>query len=298
MNRRAYMVTAGTTASALLAGCVGFADTTDSAESASDGTDDTGEDGRNNGIDTSDETDENTQKPDPIDAVAAYVEAGKNADLEATINAVHEESPLLAFLEEGKTDFDDGIEEVEIAGHETVEEDVNAADVLNLQYSETLFEDEEELTNTLNKNDAVLLEVWLDPEDSLREDLWLVVTEEDDWKVFWATTQQPAEPVDQFEPEVVDENNVVVAEVDWEPDIDTSSEWARVTLTEDPKIEADAVRIESTIAEAEFELSGDSQTSWAGSWTNVPLNSGGDQIVVTVITDTEETVVHRVHYKS
>jgi len=297
MNRRTYVVTAGSTASALLAGCVSSADTTDETENASNGTDDTGGASSDDDPDTSDGTDEDTQKSDPIDAVTAYVEAGKDADLEATINAVHEESPLLTFLEEGETDFDDGIEDVEIADYETVEKDVSAADVLDLQHAETLFQDEDELTNTLDEENAVLLEVWWDPEDSLREDLWVIVTEEDDWKVLWATTQPPAEPAEQLEPEVFDENNAVVAEVDWEPDIDMSGEWARVTLTEDPKVEADAVRIESTIAESEFELSGDSQSSWAGSWTNVPLNSSGDQIVVTVITNTGETVIHRVHYE-
>ena len=67
-------------------------------------------------------------------------------------------------------------------------------------------------------------------------------------------------------------------------------------LTEDPGIEADIVRIESTISGAEFSFSSDSTSGWAGSWANVNLNSTGDQIVVTVITDEDVTVVHRVHY--
>ena len=70
-----------------------------------------------------------------------------------------------------------------------------------------------------------------------------------------------------------------------------------MTLTKDPRVEVDAVRIELTITESEFEISDDPQPSWADPWMNVPLNSNGDQIVATAIADAEETVIHRAHYE-
>lgn len=293
MNRRTYLVAAGSTVSALLAGCVSdvnsdHGDDTDTSDTSPD--DDTSDDN----IDGTD----NNPDSRPIDAVKTYLQAGKEADVDATIEAVHEDSPLIPFLEEGETDFDDDeIEDVEITGHETIKEDVTAADILDLQYAETLFQTEDELANVLDSEDAVLLDVAFDPADSLREDTWVVVTEGEEWKLFWATAEPPENPAEQLEPEVIDEDEAVVAEVDWDPDIDTPGEWAQVTLTDDPGMEADLVRVESTVADSEFEFSGDSHSAWADSWANVNLNDEGDQIVVTAITDDEETVVHRVHYE-
>ncbi|MCL9814719.1 hypothetical protein [Natranaeroarchaeum aerophilus] len=292
MNRRTYMVAAGSIASALFAGCIDELDNGgDTDTSNTDNGDDTGD-----GNGTNDTADNDTRDSDPIDAVEAYVRAGENADIDATIEAVHEESPLLPFLEEGETDFDE-IDDVEIVDHETIKKDVTAADVLDLQYAETLFQDEDELANALDGEAAVLLDVTFDPEDSFREDTWVVVTEGEEWKMFWATAEPPETPAEQLDPEIIDEDDAVVADIDWDPDIDNPGEWARVTLVDEPGIEADAVRIESTIADSEFEFSGESQTAWSGSWANVNLNEEGDQIVVTAITDNEETVVHRVHYE-
>lgn len=303
MNRRTYLVTAGSTASVLLAGCLSSDETDDTNET--DETDDGDDSDPNATHETDDRDDSETNEnasddrlnSEPIDAVEAYLQAGKEASVEATIEAVHEDSPLIPFLEEGETDFeDDEIEDVEIVGHETIAEDVTAADVLDLQYAETLFQDEDKLTDTLNEEDAVLLDVEFDPADSFREDTWVVVTEDEEWKMFWATAEPTDDPDEQFEPEVIDEDETVVTEVDWNPDLDNPGEWAQVTLTDDPGLEADAVLVESTVGGSEFEFSGDSQNAWAGAWANVNLNSAGDQIVVTAITDNEETVVHRVHY--
>lgn len=297
MNRRTYMVAAGSIASALLAGCIDELDDGDDTDASnSDGGDDTGDGNNTNDTPDNDNTADDTRDSNPIDAVEAYVRAGENADIDATIEAVHKDSPLLPFLEDGETDFDE-IEDVEIVDHETIETDVTAADVLDLQYAETLFQDEDELANTLDGEDAVLLDVAFDPEDSFREDTWVVVTEGEEWKMFWATAEPPENPAEQLEPELTDTENAVVADIDWEPDIDNPGEWARVTLTDEPGIEADAVRVESTVAGSEFEFSGESGTAWSGSWANVNLNEEGDQIVVTAITDNEETVVHRVHYE-
>lgn len=111
----------------------------------------------------------------------------------------------------------------------------------------------------------------------------------------------PDDPEDAFEDPIVDENGDVVEEVDWEFDQETGGqasdvEWARVVLTDSPGVEADTVRVESTIAEWEFELSGEGRNGWAGSWVNVGLHPDGDQVVVTIVDDGSEEVVHRVHY--
>lgn len=294
MNRRTYVVAAGSTVSTLLVGCLSSDNTDDGSGSDTNETD--GTDNRD-GSDTNGDTSDDPPDSEPIDAIEAYVQAGKEASVEATIEAVHEDSPLIPFLKEGETDFDDDeIENVEIVDHETILEDVTATDVLNLQYAETLFQDEDELVNALDGEDAVLLDVSFDPADSIREDTWVVVTEGNEWKMYWATVEPSDYPDEQFEPEIVDEDKAVVAEVDWDPNVNNPGEWAQVTLTENPGIEADTVRIESTIGGSEFEFSGDSQTSWAGSRANVNLNSAGDQVVITAITEGVETVVHRVHY--
>lgn len=111
----------------------------------------------------------------------------------------------------------------------------------------------------------------------------------------------PDDPEDAFEDPIVDEDGDVVEEVDWEFDQEAGGqasdvEWARVVLTDSPGVEADTVRVESTIAEWEFELSGEGRNGWAGSWVNVGLHPDGDQVVVTIVDDGSEEVVHRVHY--
>lgn len=303
MDRRSYLVTAGSTVSVLLAGCLSSDTTDDSSgsDSADSGNTDDGDDPNPNEADdgnSSDANEETNGDPDsePIDAVEAYIQAGKEASVESAIEAVHEDSPLMVVLEEGETNFDDEIEDVEIVSYETIDRDVTAPDVLDLRYAETVFQDEDDLVSTLNEENAVLLEISFSPADALREDTWVVVTEGNEWKVFWATDEPPADPEEQFEPEIIDEDENVVADIDWDPDVDSPGTWAQVTLTEEPGIEADLVRIESTVGGSEFRFSGESEEAWAGSWANVNLNSSGDQIVVTAITEDEETVIHRVHY--
>lgn len=67
-------------------------------------------------------------------------------------------------------------------------------------------------------------------------------------------------------------------------------------LTDSAAIDAETVRIESTIEGWETEFYGEGSNAWTSAYANVALHPDGDQIVVTAITIDTEEIVHREHY--
>lgn len=309
-NRRTYLTAAGSAATALLAGCLSAFETDDD--------------------DGDDETDPNDADGEtgPTAAVEAFLEAAANEDADAIAEAAHSASFLHPAQHEDsefeyrfETESDvESVDDLESFEAEVLNEDASVDDVLDLEGTSFMFDEaqlEEDIGGgavALVRTEATYADPDLDGALVTEATVWVVATEADEWRVYWGVARE--ESVDDreaaFDDPVIDEDGDVVEEIDWEYDQDTGGgngsdgaddgfewdvEWAQVVLTDSPGIEADRVRIESTIEGSEFEFSGEGTNAWAGSWANVSLDPDGDQIVVTAIADGEETVVHRERFE-
>lgn len=297
MDRRTYLVTAGIGASSLLAGCLGD-------EASDDGSD---PDAENDG-----NTDETGSEPDPEPIITTYLEAAQADDTEAMVEVVHGASPLQELLTDPEWEFQsDGTTDLDGLETDVITDDGSVADVRELEGAAFWLADAD-LEAEIGDEEIMLVRVSLDGEESIGQTgVYALVTEDDEWKVFWVGGEDdtPENPEAAFEPEIIDTENDVVERIEWDvdavdapedSDIETG-EYARVHLTDSPGLEADLIRIESTVAGAEFEFYGEDEdepsTSWAGTWANVQLDPDGDQVVVTAVRGDDETVVHREHYE-
>jgi len=243
-------------------------------------------------------------------AIQAYVDAGMDGDVDAVADAVHPASAMHPDRWEGSEwefTIEDGNvpEDIEVEGMSI---GATVDDVLALEYAD-LWYDAEELETAIGSEDIAIVEIAVEETDSEQQDTWALATDDGEWSVLFASTgdDTSTDPQEAFEPEIRDEDGDVVDRIDWNWEQDgedqaaADAELARVILTEDPGVEADTVRIESTIAGTEVEFyndqNGNASTTWAGAWGSVSLDPDGDQIVVTAIDDGEETIVHRVHYE-
>lgn len=342
IERRPYLTAAGGTALALLAGCLdeSDADDEDDAENESDESDDTTADDENG---DENET-ESESESGPETAVRSFLEAGANRDTDAITEVAHSTSFLNPEVHEesdfeyqfGSGDGADSIDDLESFETTVVNESASIEDVLDLGAREFMF-DRETLEDDLGGEEIALVRsesTYRDPElnDALvtESTVWIIATDTDDesapddagddesnadddteWHVYWSVHRE--ETIDDletaFEEPIIDENDDVVAEIDWEFEQEQSGnggdgeefewdvEWAKVVLTDSPGLDAETVRIESTIEGSEYELYGDGSNAWAGSWAAVSLNPDGDQIVVTAVSNGDETVVHREQFE-
>lgn len=231
--------------------------------------------------------------------IDAYVEAAANEDTETIAELTHSSNPFdPAQMEEEGWEFQGGGEAGDYDA-EVVTEDGSIEDVLELEGAEFWFS-EDHLEDEIGGEEIATVE--LESADDPATAVWVLVTEDDEWRVFYIgeVDDTPDDPREVFEAEIIDEDDTVVEEVDWEFEQENGFsddvEWARVRLTDDPGLEAERVVVESTIEGSEFELFGEEPNSWTGSYVNVSFHAEGDQIVVTAVDDGEETVVHREHY--
>lgn len=277
MNRRRYLVTATGVVATLVSGCIGSND----APGAGDGSDAT-----STTTDDSGSRDSTT----PTNVVRAYLDAADAEDVDAMDDVVHSSSPLQNALDDGKIMFkldqSGGLKNATVAVA-----DASADEILQLEYASVQFE-QAELARTLEGSDAMLVDVELENVSADTPDRWVLVTENGEWRIFWLgkRDEAPADLDAVLKEPIRDEDGTVVEEITYN---DPEKHEATVRLTESPGIDADVIRIESTVEGHVAEFDG----SWSGSWAVVPLHSGGDQIVVTAITNGTEEVVHRVHYE-
>lgn len=251
---------------------------------------------------TDNEESSSEDETDPVDAIDAYLAAAEDEDVDALADAIHSSSPLQAIFEADDVEFGD-VENVKRCETEVIVEEAAVDDILQFENASFFF-DEDELTSVLDEEEAVLVEAEIEPETAVDGDTWVLVTDDGEWTVFWTGNRDdtPDDPKEAFEDPIEDEENDVVEEIDWEfdqedaGDLGADVQWAQVILTDSPGIEADVIRIESTIEGTEFELYGDESGAWSGSRVNVALDPDGDQIVVTAIKNDTEEIVHRVHY--
>lgn len=285
---------------AAFAGCLG-----DRATSADDGNG--SNDGEESHDDGSEEDSGSNSDTDAVAVVDAYFEAAAAEDTDALADIIHSSSPLHpTSWEEDGWEFSGG-GDTEAYDTEVVTTDGSTEQILELESAEFWFQ-ETDLEETIGGADIALVDVNSDGSDADDPERWVLVMADDEWQVFFrgVVDDTPEDPEEAFEEPIEDEANDVVAEIDWEFEQagaggqTDDTEWARVVLTDSPGIEADTVRIESTIAGTELEFyterTGEMSTTWADSWGAVELNPDGDQIVVTAIHDGTEEIVHREHY--
>jgi len=294
MRRRTYLHLAGALVVTGLSGCL----TTDDNSSGDPGT-------ASPEPSETDSPTETTETDDPVATIEAYFEAVSAGDADALRETVHDESPYVPTIDAGEVTFPDSPPAFDPDTAETVDSDPTPADIREFEAAGFVFDDGE-LNDAFTDRSGVLVEAASEPTNLSMGETWVLLRESGEWRVFWVGTRPnvPDEPSEVFDPEIVDTEHDVVAEVDWEYDQDTDGavsnvEWAQVVMTDTPGIEAEAIRVESTIEGWETELSGgdDEPDGWAGTWANVALHEDGDQIVVTAISNGTETVVHRVHYE-
>ncbi|WP_324666235.1 hypothetical protein [Haloarcula sediminis] len=295
MRRRTYLHLAGAFGVTGLSGC--------------QTTDDGGSGGLGTASPEPSETEsptETTETDDPVATIEAYFDAVSAGDSDALRETVHDESPYVPTIDAGKVTFPDSTPAFDPDTAEIVDSDPTPAEIREFEAAGFVFDDGE-LDDAFADRSGVLVEAASEPTNLSMGETWVLLRESGRWRVFWVGTRSdvPDDPSEVFDPEIVDTAHDVVAEVDWEYDQDTDGavsnvEWAQVIMTDTPGIEAETIRVESTIEGWETELSGgddDEPGGWAGTWANIALHEDGDQIVVTAISDGTETVVHRVHYE-
>lgn len=334
IERRPYLTATGGAALALLAGCLDESDADD-------------DDPENESDENGDETESQSGPEAAVESfLEAAANQDTDAITEVAHSAsflnpeAHEESEFEYRF--GSGDEVDSVDDLESFETAVQTADASIDDVLDLEDA-AFVSDRETLEDDLGGEEIALVRsesTYRDPERNgalvTTTTVWIVATDTDvepasddgddsesngdddeanddgtEWHVYWSVLRE--ETIDDleaaFEAPIVDEDDDVVAEIDWEhdqarsgnaadgEDLEWDVEWAKVVLTDSPGRDAETVRIESTIEGSEFELFGEGSNAWARSWVAVSLNPDGDQIVVTAIDDGEETVVHRERYE-
>lgn len=311
LARRQLLVGGATAVSLAVAGCLdGTADTDETETDDEPETDTTADDDADddNADEADDDGDETATEAEVREVVDSYLEAAAAGDLDTIDELSHSLNPLnpAAWVEDG-WEFQGGDDEdVGEYDLEVVVEDGTVDDVLEIEGAEFWFA-EVDLDLEVGDEEIAVVEIDGDePADGTG--LWALATEDGEWRVLMQgeVDDTPDDPEEAFEEEIIDENEDVVEEIDWAYEQDGADsgddllgdvEWAQVAFTDEPGIEADTVRVESTIEGASSEVYGDEPGDWANSWVTITFHPDGDQLVVTAIDGDDETVVHREHYE-
>jgi hypothetical protein len=258
--------------------------------------------------DESDQATPTSSRGDLRGIVGEYIDAAAAADLEELAAVTHSES-LLHPDRWTDTDweFDDEVyRAVEGFELQQVTRDVSVEFLLEFHAVDLWF-DEDELGTRIGSAEVAVVDLDSEPLTAAQRDSWILVTEDGEWRVFFVSGgRRPAgDQRDAFQPEIVDTDGDVVESVTW--DVESESAPAadrirvRVALTESPGVDADTIRIETTVAGTELEFyteeNGPVATSWAGNTGTIAANADRDQLVVTAVDGETETVVHREHYE-
>ncbi|WP_049926406.1 hypothetical protein [Halopiger goleimassiliensis] len=331
-SRRSVLYAGATAATLAIAGCLDEQSANEGANSPGDeddGTSDGDADPDDPDVADGDELEE--LENELFAVLDAYFEAAAAGDLDGIDEVMHSLNPLNpAEWEDDGWEYQGGESEAPSPFEgEVVTGDATVEDVLALEDAEFWFHGVD-LEAELGDARIALVradEAWLEAEADALEDrdddvgvdydfetepeitTWALATEGGEWRILFMGTEDdtPEDPTEAFEEEIVDEDEDVVAEIDWEYEPEDRPgeadgengavpfddvEMARVVFTDDPGLEVDAVRAESTIEGGYIELS----DGWAGAWGTVAYHPEGDQIVVRIAQDGEERIVHREHY--
>ncbi|WP_440991644.1 hypothetical protein [Haloarchaeobius baliensis] len=267
--------------------------------------------------DDSDETRDTAQTPTATlrgnlrDVIGEYIDAAAAGEMDALAAVTHSES-LLHPDQWRDTDWEFDTEVYQaVDGFELQEvtTDVSVEFLLEFHAVDVWF-DQDELGARIGPAEVAVIDLGSEPLTEAERDSWILVTEDGEWRVFFVGDGRRAggDPRASFEPEIFDTAGDVVDSVTWdvEPESPTGEAAAdrirvRVALTDSPGVDADTVRIETTVAGMELEFyteeNGPITTSWAGNTGTIGANAAGDQLVVTAVDGGTETVVHREHYE-
>lgn len=278
-----------------LAGCLGDDDDDEPSEEVDGGDED---------------RDDDDLEDDLLGVVESYLEAAATEDLETMDELSHELNPLnpALWVEEDGWEFEGGdpddLEDLELESEVAVE-DGTVEDVLELEGTEFWFE-RDDLEEELGDADVARLDIDVEEEPTSK---WVLVSEDEEWEILYMAEDEEDEDLeleDVREEQIIDEDEDVLEEIDWEyeppefSDPGESVDQAQVILTDERGVDADRVRVESSVAGGQMEVYDDEEHSatWTGMSVTIDLDPDGDQVVVTAIDDGEETVVHREHYES
>lgn len=287
MQRRTYLIAAGSGLSALLAGCVSDSDGDDPDEN---GTDQSNSDG--------DEKDTQPTASDEHPALTVadqYVQAAIEEDLDAVAEYMHSKHPF----NPAKLD-DEQRENVEFEFPDTEEyerELVDEFDGENLRdkrSATTWFgEDNEILTEITDGEQAALVEISWETDDEtagtpIRQ--FFMLTEGEEWRVFLPHEQSrefPDEAAPSGEYQIVDRI-----------EYDTETERAKVYMSGTEETDAEEIVVYSErLGEQNRLWSKDSETLPSVNYLTAGFDPSGDELVVTVRVDGEEQVVYRDQYR-
>lgn len=316
---RRHLLQGGSVAGILaIAGCLdsldvgGGDDSDDGNDDADDGTEST-TDG-----DAGDDDDSSETESDPLAVVDTYFEAAANGDTETMSEISHELNPLEPTMwEDAGWEFQGGDGEVPEYDADMRTEDGSVDDVYELEEAEFWFGDVD-LETELEGESIAVVEIAGEGEDG--EATWILATDDGEWHLLvqGETDETPDDPEEAFDEPIEDEDEDVVADVDWEHESETGVDsdeeddatggddefdfevhQVAVSLTDSPGIEAEAVRAETAIDGSEPEVySPDREAGgWSGSIIYPTYDPDGDQLEVIAIDGDEETVVHREHYE-
>ncbi|WP_128478842.1 hypothetical protein [Halorussus pelagicus] len=226
----------------------------------------------------------------PTDIIDTYLSAAKDEDVDTLSEVVHSSSPLQSALDGGNVMFKFADSGPRTSSTVAVA-DASASDILELEFASQQFE-KSELADTIEGSDVMMVDVELEDAKSNAPGTWVLATENGDWRVFWIgkNEQAPANLDEMFDEPIKDTDGTVVDRIEYNSSQENTVD---VHLTESPGVEADIIRVESTVEGHVAEFDG----SWSDSWVAVPIHPEGDQIVVTVVKDGTEEVVHRVHFE-
>lgn len=327
MDRRTYLSALCSGGVAVLAGCISAGDDSENEDTDEPDTDN-GSSGEGNGAagsgseddsaedETGGERDSSQTGEDdlagdtPQDIIEAYVAASNTANEDAISEVMHSEAPINPENLEGIGFNFEPFDTIEPADVDVIEiqEAVEPSDILELELGPFWFNDAD-LDTVIGDEELVFVTVETGESEIDREhDTWVLVTDDERWTVFFISTDELDDRSleDVREPAVIDEEETVVAHVEWdvEPyvdDFEVDDPLVEVQLTDSPDVDAETVRFETAVAGSNMELFDDSdgevEVTWAGQRGAIGFDPEGDQIEVYAIEDGEKTLVHREHYE-
>lgn len=307
MNRRTYLVTAGSAVSALLAGCTN--DTADQKRTDGSGNPATATDTATETADpsTPEETSTRTAEEPTLTreqrilaTVDAYFEAATQEDLDAIAEYMHSSHPFNPdnLDEENRENFEFEHSGVENYERELVAEEFSTENVRNASSVAAWFENSDvSLDEVLDGERAALVQVKFEATGNEGTDQtteqFIMLTDDGQWRVFLPYQA----PVEIPEGELTDTKEYQVVDG---IEYNTETERARISVSGTGNIEAERLVAYSTSLQTENGVwSDDSRTLPDVNYFTTGFDPTGDEIVVTLrMYDDEELVVYRDQYRS
>ncbi|WP_336326052.1 hypothetical protein [Halovenus sp. HT40] len=287
MHRRTYLIAAGSSLSALLAGCVSDSDGDDPDENSTDQS-------NGNGDEQNDEPTTSDEHP-ALTVADQYVQAAMEEDLDGLSEYMHSKHPF------NPAELDDEQREnVEFEFPDSTEyereliDEFDGEDLRDKRSSATWFgEDSETLTEITDGEQAALVEISWETDDETAgtpRRQFFMLTEGSEWRVFLPHEQSREFP----DKATASEEYQIVDRIEY----DTETERAKVYVSGTKDIEAEEVVVYSErLGEQNRLWSQDSETLPSVNYLTAGFDSSGDELVVTVLIDDEEHIVYRDKYR-